>query len=172
MYRSPWRAPWATLPWADGTGFCRSPAATPRSFLPTAHPNLNCEHPPPMGPQFPAPSPSCAPVAPACASFTHHTPPNRASWVPAPPPWARGSVRSCPRLLDMSTRHCSCLSVPHDMLHIYTLPGGEADPGAWHENEGWRHWSQLSPWSCPLLGKPGTFYVHWAKGSCSWKSVR
>lgn len=112
---------------------------------------------------------SSLPRALACALWlwhVHHTPPKRASWVPAPLPWARGS-----QVLPTATGHIhmSPASVPHDMLHIYTFPGGEADPGAWCENEGWKDTSQLSPgswhcWesstSCPL-----------GKDSCSWKSV-
>lgn len=68
----------------------RAQPPAPRSFLPAARTNRNCGHPPPMGPQFPAPSPSLCPRG-FGVCITHHTPPNRASWVPAPPPWARGS---------------------------------------------------------------------------------
>lgn len=107
-----------------------------------------------------------------CIIHTPHT--SQQSFLGASPSTVgKGqSVRSCPRLLDTSTRHRSCLSVPHDMLHIYTLPGGEADPVPGMRTKDGKTLEPAEPLELPLLGKPGTLCVHWAKGSCSWKSVR
>lgn len=148
----------------------RARLPAPRSFLPAARPNRNCGHPPPTRPQFPAPSPSLCPHGFGMC-ITHHTPPNRASWDPAPPPWARGSQSGLAHGCWTCPRVASPASVPHDMLHMYSLPGGDADPGARRENEGWKDWSQLSP-GAAAAGKAQHILCPRGKGSCSRKSVR
>lgn len=120
--QKPLEEPVGQAPLGRWNGFCKSPAPAPRSSLPTAHPNPSCERPPTAGPQFP----------PQALTHAPHTSP-QSSQVPAPPPWARGRQSgpahgcwTCPLIRR------SCLSVPHDMLHMYTLPGGK-QPGAWQE---------------------------------------
>lgn len=147
----------------------RARPLAPRSFLPAACPNRNCGHLLPRGLSSLLRALVCAPVALAWAP---HTPTSPQSFLgPSPSAVGKGqSVRSCPRLLDVSTRHRPA-SVPHDMLHMYILSGGEADPGARRENEGWKDWSQLSP-GAAAAGKGRHILCPRGKGSRSWKSGR
>lgn len=98
-----------------------------------------------------------SPMALACASFTRL--PTELLGA-SPSTVGKGQSDHTHNSWNMSTHHLSCLSVPHDMLHIYTSQEGEVD--AWCLARGERRikrcWSQM----CPLSARC------WESAACSF----
>lgn len=92
------------------------------------------------------------------------------------PPHGPRAGRSGPPSLDRGHHPALPASVPHNMLHIYTLPGGRRRPvlGMRRAKKEEREWSLLTARAAAAQEKPACSFISTAPGllSCSWKSVR
>lgn len=138
-----------------------------RSFLPAAQSSLYGEHPPPRGLTSLPQALACP--SRGCGTCIMHTPPN--SFLDANlSTMGKGQSGLSHHCRNLCTRHLSCLSVPQDMLHIYTLPRGGSGRlvlGT-SRTENQDAGACCPPPAAPLPGKPRISHLRWARQSRSW----